>query len=118
MIFLNLLHFSLNISKKIYNTEIKGIWGNLTKFIRKMYDHVTRDFIEDIVREFAIRKSHPEWFETVQLYVEISLQKIERPRQKEWRGQYQKKRLKINTSKSRNYSINSLPTKLSTVSSC
>ena len=99
-------------------SEIEGVWGNLTKFIRKMYDHVTRDFIEDIVREFAIRKSHPEWFETTYSYVRISFQKIERPRQKEWRGQYQKKRLKINTSKSRNYPINSLPTKLSTVPSC
>ena len=98
-------------------SEIEGVWENLTKFIRKMYDHVTRSHIEDIIREFTIRKSHPEWFATAYSYVRIGFQKIERPRQKEWRGQYQKKRLKINTLKSRNYSIISLPTELSTVPS-
>lgn len=99
--------------------EIEGVWGNLTTFIRRMYHHVTRQQIADVLREFAARQSYAEWFESPGQFFQISMPQLIRPKRPEWRGAYQKKtEAKINTLKSRNCSIFIEPIELSTVPSC
>ena len=78
-------------------SEIEGLWGNLTTFIRRMYHHVTADTIENIVEEFLARSMYPEWFYTPSHFLKISLARVKKLKRPEWRGQYQtkKKRKKI-----------------------
>ena len=78
-------------------SEIEGLWGNLTTFIRRMYHHVTASSIESIVEEFLARSMYPEWFYTPSRFLETSLVKVKKLKRPEWRGQYQtkKKRKKI-----------------------
>lgn len=72
-------------------SEIEGIWRNLTKFIRKVYDHVTQDKIPDILREFVARRIYPKWFEGPNTYLSIGLDSLTRPVPKKWRGKHQKR---------------------------
>lgn len=78
-------------------SEIEGLWGNLTTFIRRMYHHVTIDSIESIVEEFLARAMYPEWFHTPSHFLKVSLIRVKKLKRPEWRGQYQtkKKRKKI-----------------------
>lgn len=57
-------------------SEIEGVWGNFTTFIRRMYHHVTKDKIEAVLKEFQARFCFPKWFESPVDYLEISLKKL------------------------------------------
>jgi transposase-like protein len=78
-------------------SEIEGLWGNLTTFIRRMYHHVTANTIESIVEEFLARSMYPEWFYTPSHFLNVSLVRVKKLKRPEWRGQYQikKKRKRI-----------------------
>lgn len=43
-------------------SEIEGMFGNLRTFIRRMYHHVTPEYLPEYVAEFTVRFSHPELF--------------------------------------------------------
>lgn len=73
-------------------SEIEGLWGNLTTFIRRMYHHATAHTIERIVEEFLARSTHPEWFYTPNHFLNISLKRVKKLKRPEWRGQYQTKK--------------------------
>ena len=45
-------------------SEIEGLFGNFRTFIRRMYHHVTPEKMPEYVREFSVRFSSPELFET------------------------------------------------------
>lgn len=98
-------------------SEIEGLWGLLTTFIRRMYHHVTRSEIVPVAREFVARMMYPEWFSLPSSYLAVALQPMARPARPEWRGQYQKKQLKIYTFKRSSLLIKSLPIPLFAVPS-
>lgn len=54
-------------------SEIEGMFGNLRTFIRRMYHHVTKKNLEEIVGEFCYRFSHPEMFENPRIYLTKTL---------------------------------------------
>lgn len=56
-----------------HTSEIEGVFGNLRTFFRRMYHHVTREELEEYVREFSCRFSSPELFRTPQDYLTKSL---------------------------------------------
>lgn len=86
-------------------SEIEGLFGNLTTFIRRMYHHVTRDKVREVVQEFAARFVYPEWFDSPSSYLEVAVLPLVRPKRLEWRGQYQKKKSEISIPKTQNYPI-------------
>ena len=43
-------------------SEIEGMFGNLRTFIRRMYHHVTPEYLPEYVSEFCLRFSSPEIF--------------------------------------------------------
>ena len=98
-------------------SEIEGLWGTMTTFIRRMYHHVTRSEVIPVTREFVARTMYPEWFTLPNSYLAIALQFIVRPVRPEWRGQYQKKQWKISTLKTSNSPVIFLPNQLSPVPS-
>lgn len=98
-------------------SEIEGLWGTMTTFIRRMYHHVTRSEIVPVTREFVARTMYPEWFSMPSSYLAQALQPIARPVRPEWRGQYQKKQMRIHTLKTSNYPVISLTNRLSPVPS-
>lgn len=53
--------------------EIEGLWACLRTFIRRMYHHVTRYKLEDLVSEFCLRFRHDEIFETPEYYWQTCL---------------------------------------------
>jgi hypothetical protein len=53
--------------------EIEGLWGCLRTFIRRMYHHVTRYKLEDLVSEFCLRFRQDEIFERPENYLRICL---------------------------------------------
>ena len=53
--------------------EIEGLWGCLRTFIRRMYHHVTRYKLEDLVSEFCLRFRRDEIFKTPEYYWNICL---------------------------------------------
>ena len=57
-------------------SEIEGLWGVLTTFIRRMYHHVTREMIEEVLREFQARQMYPEWFHSPSDFLSVSLARI------------------------------------------
>ena len=57
-------------------SEIEGMFGNLKTFIRRMYHHVTPEYLPDIVGEFCHRFSHPETFDSPLTYLEKSLPSV------------------------------------------
>lgn len=73
-------------------SEIEGLWGNLTTFIRRMYHHTTERTIESIVGEFLARSMYPEWFYTPASFLKVSLVRVKKLKRPEWRGQYQTKK--------------------------
>jgi len=54
-------------------SEIEGLFGNLRTFIRRMYHHVTPEKLPEVVREFSIRFSSPEIFDSPLNYLRKSL---------------------------------------------
>lgn len=62
-------------------SEIEGVWGNFFTFIRRMYHHVTKEKINDIAQEFTARSVYPEWFQSPEKFLRISIQQVSyRPR--------------------------------------
>lgn len=98
-------------------SEIEGLWGTMTTFIRRMYHHVTRSEVIPVTREFVARMMYPEWFDAPSSYLAQALHPIARPVRPEWRGQYQKKQLKMYTLKTSSFPIIPLPNRLSPVPS-
>lgn len=54
-------------------SEIEGMFGNLRTFIRRMYHHVTPQYLPEYVSEFCIRFSSPEIFESPSKYLSKTL---------------------------------------------
>jgi transposase-like protein len=59
-------------------SEIEGLWGTLTTFIRRMYHHVTKEKVEDLLQEFQARQMYPEWFNSPSNFLAVSLVPIQR----------------------------------------
>jgi len=57
-------------------SEIEGMFGNLRTFIRRMYHHVTPEYLPEIVSEFCLRFSSPETFDSPHAYLEKSLSTV------------------------------------------
>ena len=53
--------------------EIEGVWANFRTFIRRMYHHVTRDFLPELAAEFTLRFNRDEIFESPEQYWRICL---------------------------------------------
>ena len=60
----------------IQTSEVEGIFGVLRTFIRRMYHHVSCTKLEGIIREFCVRFSHPEMFESPYQYLLITLRLV------------------------------------------
>jgi len=54
-------------------SEIEGMFGNLRTFIRRMYHHVTPEYLPEYVAEFSLRFSHPELFDSPRNYLSKTL---------------------------------------------
>jgi len=54
-------------------SEIEGLFGNLRTFIRRMYHHTTPKYLPEYVREFCIRFSSPEIFDSPLTYLKKSI---------------------------------------------
>lgn len=65
-------------------SEIEGLWGTLSTFIRRMYHHITKDQVSSILNEFALRFSHAEYFFSPIKYLGISLPKLKKPDSNLW----------------------------------
>jgi transposase-like protein len=57
-------------------SEIEGLFGNLRTFIRRMYHHVTPEYLPEIVGEFSIRFCHPEIFDSPLTYLKYSFSSV------------------------------------------
>jgi len=57
-------------------SEIEGMFGNLRTFIRRMYHHVTPEYLPEMVAEFSLRFSHPEIFDSPLSYLTYSLRPV------------------------------------------
>jgi len=57
-------------------SEIEGMFGNLRTFIRRMYHHVTPEYLPEYVSEFCARFSSPEIFDSPFNYLEKSLSSV------------------------------------------
>lgn len=60
-------------------SEIEGLWGTLTTFVRRMYHHVTRPQVAGVVQEFVARQVYPEWFAAPSTYLQVALAPLPRP---------------------------------------
>ena len=54
-------------------SEIEGMFGNLRTFIRRMYHHVTPEYLPEYVSEFCFRFSSPEIFDSPLTYLKKSI---------------------------------------------
>ena len=59
-------------------SEIEGLWGNLTNYIRRTYHHVTKEKIEEILYEFTSKQNNPKMFENPTNFLENTLNKLPR----------------------------------------
>lgn len=57
-------------------SEIEGVWANLRTFIRRMYHHVTREKLSNVVAEFEARFSRPDLFDSPLNYFKNSLSSV------------------------------------------
>jgi transposase-like protein len=57
-------------------SEIEGMFGNLRTFIRRMYHHVTPEYLPEIVGEFCLRFSSQEIFESPLSYLEKTIKPV------------------------------------------
>lgn len=60
-------------------SEIEGMFGNLRTFIRRMYHHVTPEYLPEYVSEFCVRFSSPEIFDSPFKYLEKSISSVPFP---------------------------------------
>ena len=70
------LEHTYEIHKKFQfalTAEIEGLWGVFRTFIRRMYHHVTKYKLEDLVAEFCLRFRQDKVFETPIDYLQICL---------------------------------------------
>ena len=68
-----------DIHKKLefsLTSEIEGMFGNLRTFIRRMYHHVTPEYLPELVAEFSVRFSHPEIFDSPLTFLEKSISSV------------------------------------------
>jgi transposase-like protein len=54
-------------------SEIEGMFGVLRTFIRRMYHHVTPEYLPEYLAEFVMRFSHPELFDSPYDYLKKAL---------------------------------------------
>ena len=59
-------------------SEIEGLWGNITNYIRRMYHHVTKEKIEEILYEYVSRQNNAKMFENPTNFLENTLSKLPR----------------------------------------
>jgi hypothetical protein len=57
-------------------SEIEGMFGNLRTFIRRMYHHVTPEYLPEYVAEFSLRFSHPEMFNSPYDYLTKTIKPV------------------------------------------
>lgn len=57
-------------------SEIEGLFGNLRTFIRRMYHHVTPEYLPEYVSEFCFRFSSPEIFISPNDYLAKTLKSV------------------------------------------
>jgi len=57
-------------------SEIEGMFGNLRTFIRRMYHHATPEYLPEYVREFCVRFSSPEIFNSPLTYLQKTLKTV------------------------------------------
>jgi transposase-like protein len=57
-------------------SEIEGIFGNLRTFIRRMYHHVTAEYLPEYVSEFCLRFCSPEIFDSPLTYLEKTIKPV------------------------------------------
>ena len=57
-------------------SEIEGMFGNLRTFIRRMYHHVTPEYLPEYVSEFCVRFCSPETFENPLNYLEKTINPV------------------------------------------
>jgi hypothetical protein len=57
-------------------SEIEGLFGNLRTFIRRMYHHVTPEYLPELVAEFSLRFSHTENFDSPLTFLKYSLSSV------------------------------------------
>ena len=73
------VYHNRDIHKKFefaHTSEIEGMFGVLRTFIRRMYHHVTSAKLPGVVREFCVRFSHPEMFDSPYEYLLIALRPV------------------------------------------
>ncbi len=93
-------------------SEIEGVWGNLTTFIRRVYHHVTRAKIPEVLQEFQARQVYPEWFRTPSHFLEVAIQPLPKITRKPGRPKMRELREKMSV-----LSIPVLPNQLTYVPS-
>ena len=57
-------------------SEIEGMFGNLRTFIRRMYHHITPEYLPEYVSEFCFRFSSPEIFVSPNDYLTKTLKPV------------------------------------------
>jgi len=57
-------------------SEIEGMFGVLRTFIRRMYHHVTPEYLPELVGEFSLRFSQPELFASPLSYLQNTLPSV------------------------------------------
>lgn len=67
-------------------SEIEGLWGNFTTFVRRMYHHVTAAKADLLLVEFQFRFSFPEYFTNTGSYAKHVFQLLKRIPQKRGRN--------------------------------
>lgn len=57
-------------------SEIEGMFGCLRTFIRRMYHHVTPEYLPEVVAEFAARFAHAELFDSPVSYLQKTIKLV------------------------------------------
>jgi transposase-like protein len=73
--FFGYLHARCNHSVRYFGptNHIEGVWSVLKRFLRRTYDHVHREHLPELLREFEARWNAPELFQSPLTYLETSL---------------------------------------------
>lgn len=68
-------HVTCNHSKFVFGetNRIEAVWSALKRFIRRTQDHVRKEWLPDILREFEARANAPELFLSPLTFLENSL---------------------------------------------
>lgn len=68
-------HVTCNHSKFVFGetNRIESVWSALKRFIRRTQDHVRKEWLPDLLREFEARANTPEIFESPLSFLENSL---------------------------------------------